>query len=129
MPRYQHNPPWILAPKSGLAHAEASAILLCPEPRAGTLDALRLLIKGLEAIGVEYPLALSALNPSLGLRIRKFAKLPAMALEPVTGPADIIDGKPWARETEDEIGTITHLSQPDIPQLSLTHDATMIFLN
>ncbi|KAK4100302.1 glycosyltransferase family 69 protein [Parathielavia hyrcaniae] len=89
----------------------------------GTLETLQLLAGELQAMGVEYWLASSTLDPSAGLRIRNLAKLRAMALEPVTGPATIPRGRPA------EIGT-TYFARPAaIPRLPLTPDATITFIN
>lgn len=93
----------------------------------GTLEVLRLLIPELKAMGVEYWLASSTLDPSKGLRIRKLAKLRALAVEPVTGLAAILQPRPG--ETADEIGTTTYYSQPAISKLPLAANATIIFIN
>jgi alpha-1,3-mannosyltransferase len=94
----------------------------------GTLEVLKLLAGELAEIGVEYCwLASSTLDPSKGLRIRKLAKLRAMAIEPVTGPAAILQGQPG--EGKDETGTTTYFVRPAIPKLSLTPDATIVFIN
>lgn len=93
----------------------------------GTLEVLRLLIPELKTMGVEYWLASSTLDPSQGLRIRKLAKLRAMAVEPVTGPAAVLQPKPG--EQPDEIGTTTYYSQPATSKLPLAANATIIFIN
>jgi alpha-1,3-mannosyltransferase len=93
----------------------------------GTLEVLRLLAGSLTELGAEYWLASSTLDPSQGLRIRKLAKLRTMAIEPVTGPAAILQEHPG--EGEDEIGTTTYFVRPAIPKLPLAPDATIIFIN
>ncbi|KAK4095833.1 glycosyltransferase family 69 protein, partial [Parathielavia hyrcaniae] len=80
----------------------------------GTLETLQLLTGELQAMGVEYWLASSTLDPSAGLRIRKLAKLRAMALEP----------------TADEIGTTTYFARPvAIHRLPLAPNAIITFIN
>ncbi|KAK4119852.1 glycosyltransferase family 69 protein [Parathielavia appendiculata] len=96
----------------------------------GTLEALRLLSDELKKIGVDYWLARSSLDPlqGEGMRIKKLAMLRQMAIEPLSGPVEILHGKN-GNPPEVDPGELTYYSKPPIEKLNLTPNATVAFIN
>ncbi|KAK4096683.1 glycosyltransferase family 69 protein [Parathielavia hyrcaniae] len=96
----------------------------------GTLEALRLLGGELEKIGVDYWLARSSLDPLKGerMRIKKLAMLRQMAIEPLSGPVEILHGKNGTPPEVDP-GQLTYYSKPAIEKLDMFPNATVAFIN